>query len=76
VLYEFRERKKPGCIFYRHSEMKKTDIVKATFNGYIQIWEEIYEVDLKNKQHLLPKGFYKRLVEKHFKFPNKSSNEK
>lgn len=38
VIYEFKEKKKPGSIFYRHAEIKKTDIVKATFNAYIQVW--------------------------------------
>lgn len=39
VIYEFRERKKPGIICYRHNELKKTDLVRATFYGYIQLWE-------------------------------------
>ena len=41
--------------------------MRATFNGYIQLWEEIYETDFKQKQSLLPKTFYKRLVEKQLK---------
>lgn len=28
---------------YRHKEMKKIDIVKATFNGYIRIWEDLFD---------------------------------
>ena len=39
VIYEFKEKKKPGMICYRHSDIKKADLVKATFNGYIQLWE-------------------------------------
>lgn len=67
VIYEFREKRKPGLICYRHNEIKKTDLVRATFNGYIQLWEELFEADLKNKPHLLPKGFYKKLVERNIK---------
>ena len=51
-------------ICYRHKDIKKTDIVKATFNGYIKVWEELFENEFKNKQQYLPKGFYKKAVEK------------
>jgi hypothetical protein len=64
VLYEFKEKKKPGMICYRHKDIKKTDIVKATFNGYIKVWEELFENEFKNKAQYLPKGFYKKTVEK------------
>ena len=39
VIYEFKDRKKPGIICYRHNELKKIDLVRATFHGYIQLWE-------------------------------------
>lgn len=31
------------------------DIVKATFNGYIQIWEELFDNDFKGKSEFIPK---------------------
>ena len=34
---------------YRHAEIKKIDIVKATFFGFIQLWEELFVGFLKNK---------------------------
>jgi len=64
VLYEFKEKKKPGMICYRHKDVKKTEIVKATFNAYIKVWEELFEGEFKGKGQYLPKGFYKRAVEK------------
>ncbi len=39
VIYEYKEKRKPGVICYRHTEIKKADLVRATFNGYIQLWE-------------------------------------
>lgn len=34
------------------------------FNGYIEIWEDLYEKQFKNKVEMLPKSFYKHVVEK------------
>ena len=42
VIYEFKEKKKPSVIHYRHKEMNKIDVVKAAFWGYISIWEEVF----------------------------------
>lgn len=67
VIYEFKEKKKPGLICYRHTDIRKADLVRATFQSYIQLWEEIFEADFKQKANLLPKSFYKRLVEKNLK---------
>ena len=39
VIYEYKEKRKPGVICYRHTEIKKADLVRATFNGYFQLWE-------------------------------------
>lgn len=58
------EKKKPGYIVYRHKEQKKTEIVKATFMAYTQIWEDLFGNDYKDKQDLIPKTFYKKCVER------------
>lgn len=43
------EKRKPGYIMYRHKEHKKIDIVKAIFNGYIKIWEDLFGNDFKDR---------------------------
>lgn len=67
VIYEYKEKRKPGLICYRHADTKKADLVRATFHGYISLWEEIYQDEFKDQQHLLPKGFYKKMVERNLK---------
>ena len=61
VLYEFKEKKKPGFIHYRHKEMKKTDIVKATFQAYTSVWEDIFS-DSPENHELVPRFFYKEKI--------------
>ena len=56
------EKRKPGYIIYRHKEQKKTDIVRAIFNGYIKIWEELFGSDFKDKDEFIPKTFYKNYI--------------
>ena len=69
VIYEFKEKKKPGNIFYRHQEIKKTDLVRATFNGFLQMWEEIAQAEQNTKNPMMPKFFYKAQVEKGLRNP-------
>ena len=56
------DKRKPGYIIYRHKEQKKTDIVRAIFNGYIKIWEELFGTDFKDKDEFIPKTFYKNYI--------------
>lgn len=74
VLYEYSEKKKPGTITYRHKEQKKIDIVRATFNGYIQIWEDLFDNDFKSKQEFIPKTFYKKYIEKNVGLSSRGGN--
>ncbi len=50
------------------------DIVKATFNGYIQIWEELFDNDFKGKSEFIPKTFYKKYVQKNMGLSSRNSN--
>lgn len=43
ILYEFKEKRKQGTIYYRHREVKKADIVKAHFYAFIEMWDSLLQ---------------------------------